>query len=137
MRRHVQAAKLADFVLGCLSRMALGMLMTNQSGHSSFNRCARGPSELRMLFQERMFSGAIPCELNAVIISAQKSPMIQERISEGGVFVTAVIWLAWKLALEENASDDSPLVSLKANRENARRSNSSIARLSTESVTRV
>ena len=38
MSRHVQAARLASFVLGCLSGTALGMLMTIQSGHSSFNR---------------------------------------------------------------------------------------------------
>ena len=70
MRRQVYAARSPYFLLGCLSRMALGMLMMSQSGLSSFKSDGRGPSELRMLFQERILPGATPSELNAVIISA-------------------------------------------------------------------
>ena len=82
--------------------------MKSQSGLSIAKSGGLGPA-LRRLFQERMFLGATPSSLSAVIISAQKSPKTQIRSSEGVRAAAAFTLVAGKDSASDLDSDKSPL----------------------------
>ena len=70
MRRRVRAAWSLHFLSERRSFIAHGLLMKSQSGRSCSKTCGRATSELRGIFQERMFPAATPSTHSAVIISA-------------------------------------------------------------------